>query len=180
MNAPAPDARGRAAPRHLGAALAALALIADQAHKIWMLEVYDIAARQPVRVAPGFDLVLAWNPGVSYSLFAASTDTGRWLLLALTLAVTAGLAVWLWRAPDRPTACGLGLVVGGALGNAWDRYSYGAVADFFHFFIDTERFGRLSWYVFNVADVAIVAGVALLLYEGFRPSREAGADQPAG
>jgi signal peptidase II len=180
VNAPAPERRRGPSPRLLGAALAALALVIDQAHKIWMLEVYDIAARQPVRIAPVFDLVLAWNPGVSYSLFAASTDTGRWLLLALTLSVTAGLAIWMWRAPDRLTASGLGLVVGGALGNAWDRYSYGAVADFFHFFLDTERFGRLSWYVFNLADVAIVAGVALLLYESVRPSNEAGGDRAAG
>jgi signal peptidase II len=64
--------------------------------------------------------------------------------------------------------------VGGALGNAYDRYAYGAVADFFYLFLDTERFGRLSWYVFNIADVAIVAGVALLLYESFFPSNSSG------
>ncbi len=159
-------------PRALGLSIAAVCLIADQAHKLWMLNVYDIAARQPVRVAPFLDLVMAWNPGISYSLFAAETETGRWTLLGFTLLATSALAVWLWRAPDRLSASALGLIVGGALGNAYDRYAYGAVADFFYFFLDTERFGRLSWYVFNIADVAIVAGVALLLYESFLPSRD--------
>ncbi len=175
----AADAAAGPSPRWLGAGLALGALVVDQAHKLWMLYVYDIAARQPVRVTPFFDLVLAWNPGVSYSLFAASTDAGRWILLALTLAVTAGLAAWMWRAPNRLSGSGLGLIVGGALGNAWDRYSYGAVADFFYFFVDTERFGRLSWYVFNIADAAIVAGVALLLYESIRSDRGTGPGQTA-
>lgn len=161
-------------PRALGLAIAAVCLIADQAHKLWMLFVYDIAARQPVHVAPFLDLVMAWNPGISYSLFAAETEAGRWTLLGVSLVVTAGLFIWLWREPDRLIASGLGLIVGGALGNAYDRYAYGAVADFFYLFLDTERFGRLSWYVFNIADVAIVAGVALLLYESFFPSNSSG------
>ena len=153
--------------RALGLWTAGAILLADQVHKHWMLFVYDIAARQPVHVTPFLDLVMAWNPGISYSLFATSTQTGRLALLAITLAITAGLAVWLWRTPDRLTALGLGFIVGGALGNAWDRYAYGAVADFFYLYLDTERWGRLSWYVFNLADVAIVAGVALLLYQSF-------------
>lgn len=157
-----------ASPRALGIALAAGTLVVDQAHKHWMLFAYDIAARQPVRVTSFFDLVMAWNYGVSYSLFATQTQTGRLLLLAVTLSITAGLTVWLWRAGDRLTGAGLGFIVGGALGNAWDRYAYGAVADFFHFFLDTERWGRISWYVFNLADVAIVAGVGLLLYQSLR------------
>lgn len=164
---------GAPSPRVLGLSIAAVCLIADQAHKLWMLFVYDIAARQPVHVAPFLDLVMAWNPGISYSLFAAESAAGRWTLLGVTLLATTGLSVWLWLAPDRLTASGLGFIVGGALGNAYDRYAYGAVADFFYFFLDTERFGRLSWYVFNIADVAIVAGVAVLLYESVFPSKAA-------
>lgn len=156
-------------PRTLGLLTAAFALVADQAHKHWMLFSYDIQSRQPVRLTSFFELVMAWNPGISYSLFATETPTGRWLLLAFTLAATAALGVWLWRSVDRLTSLGLGLIVGGALGNAYDRFQYGAVADFFYLFLDTERWGRLSWYVFNIADVAIVAGVALLLYESFKP-----------
>jgi signal peptidase II len=152
-------------PRALGLVAAAGALLADQAHKFWMLDVYDIAARQPVHVTPFLDLVMAWNPGISYSLLPADTAAGRWGLLALALGATLVLGVWMWRTRLMATALGLGLIVGGALGNAWDRYAYGAVADFFLFHIDTARWGRLNWYVFNLADVAIVAGVVLLLYD---------------
>lgn len=157
----------RIGPRALGLWIAGAILLADQAHKHWMLFVYDIAQRQPVRVTSFFELVMAWNPGISYSLFATETQTGRLILLGVTLLITAGLTVWLWKASDRITATALGLIVGGALGNAWDRYAYGAVADFFHFYIDTQSWGRVSWYIFNIADVAIVAGVALLLYQSF-------------
>jgi signal peptidase II len=118
-----------------------------------------------VRVAPFLDLVMAWNPGISYSLLPADTAAGRWGLLALALAATVVLGAWMWRTPLRPTGLGLGLIVGGALGNVYDRYAYGAVADFFLFHLDTERWGRLNWYVFNLADVAIVAGVGFLLYD---------------
>ncbi|MFN3889332.1 MAG: signal peptidase II [Beijerinckiaceae bacterium] len=171
--------------RALGLWTAGLILLADQVHKHWMLFVYDIAARQPVRITPFFDLVMAWNPGISYSLFAAETQTGRLTLLGVTLLITAGITVWLWRAGDRVTGLALGFIVGGALGNAWDRYAYGAVADFFHLYLDTERWGRLSWYIFNIADVAIVAGVALLLYQSLfdgsgNGSRPDSAEKTAG
>jgi signal peptidase II len=149
-----------ATPRLLGLACAAAALVIDQAHKLWMLNSYGIEARQPVRLTPFFDLVMAWNPGVSYSLFSARTEEGRWMLLGLTLAATLVLGIWMWRTKLPLTAAGLGMIVGGALGNAYDRFAYGAVADFFHFHV-----GTFSWYVFNLADCAIVAGVALLLYE---------------
>ena len=152
-------------PRTLGLIAAAATLLADQTHKLWMLNVYDITARQPVRVGPFLDLVMAWNPGISYSLLSAETPAGRWALLGLALAATLALGVWMWRAPLPATGLGLGLIVGGALGNAYDRYAYGKVADFFLLHVDTERWGRINWYVFNLADVAIVAGVALLLYD---------------
>ena len=158
----------------LAGVLAALAMLAvDQGHKFWMLYIYGIADRQPVALGPWMDLVLAWNPGVSYSLFSATTDTGRRLLLAVALAATLALSVWLWFAKTVPLALGLGLIIGGALGNAWDRFAYGAVADFFHFHI-----GTFSWYIFNLADCGIVAGVGLLLYDNLHGS--SGAVKPAG
>jgi len=148
------------AARWIGVAAALGALSLDQLHKNWALFVFDIAARQPVHVTPFFDMILAWNRGISYSLFPADSDRGRYLLLALTLVATVFLAAWLWRAKNGLTSLALGLLVGGALGNALDRALYGAVADFFLFHV-----GRFSWYVFNLADVAIVAGVGVLLYE---------------
>ncbi len=95
----------------------------------------------------------------------ATTDIERYLLLALALAAIVLLFVWLWRSRSRLSALALGLIIGGALGNAYDRWAYGAVADFFRFHV-----GDLSWYVFNLADVAIVAGVALLLLESLFPT----------
>ena len=144
-------------------ALAALAMLAiDQGHKFWMLYSFDIASRQPVAIGPWLDLVLAWNPGISYSLFSTSTDTGRAILLGFTLLATLSLIVWLWFAQHRLMSLAIGLIIGGALGNAYDRYAYGAVADFFHF--HTANF---SWYIFNLADCGIVVGVAILLYDAF-------------
>jgi signal peptidase II len=140
------------------AALAAFAL--DQGFKYWALFVADVATRQPLRLAPFFDIILVWNPGISYSLFPADSVRARYVLLALALTATGMLAFWLWRARHVLTSIALGLLVGGALGNAIDRYCYGAVADFFLFHV-----GRFSWYVFNIADVAIAVGVAVLLLE---------------
>jgi signal peptidase II len=155
-------------PRALGALVAALTLAVDQANKLWLIFVFGIAARQPVELAPFFDVVFAKNPGISYSLFSARTGVQRFALLAVTLVATACLAFWLWRAKSRLVALALGLIVGGALGNAYDRLAYGFVADFYHFHV-----GSFSWYIFNLADAAIVIGVGLLivdsLFFGERP-----------
>ncbi|WP_342642759.1 signal peptidase II [Rhodoligotrophos ferricapiens] len=140
--------------------IALLCLAVDQAFKWWMLAVYDIAARGVVQVTSFFDLVLVWNRGVSYGWFTQHSAAGRWLLVGLSLAVIIGLSIWL-SINRRPLAnLALGMIVGGAVGNLIDRLVHGAVADFFSF----HAFGY-SWYVFNIADVAIVAGVAALLYD---------------
>ncbi len=128
--------------------------VVDQASKQWLLRGFDIAARQPVRVAPVLDLVLAWNKGISYSLFTTDSRNGPWILLGVTLAATVlldRLALALDGDRSRPSA--LGLLIGGALGNAYDRFAYGAVVDFVYFHV-----GGFSWYIFNGADCAIVAG----------------------
>ena len=137
--------------------LAALVFAVDQAHKFWMLNVYDINAKAPVSLTSFFDLVMVWNKGISYGLF--TTHTQEWLI-ALSLVITAVLWLWACGADRAFSAAALALIIGGALANAFDRALRGAVADFFHFHYQT-----FSWYVFNLADVAIVAGVALLLYE---------------
>lgn len=156
-------------PRGGGVLAAALALALDQGHKFWMLHIYDVAARQPVRIAPFLDVVMSWNRGISYSLFAGHGDAARWALLALQLAIVAGLCVWLARTPTRLTALALGFIVGGALGNAFDRLFRGAVADFFYFHTELPA-GPLANYVFNVADAFITIGVTLLLAESLSPS----------
>lgn len=151
-------------PRVLGLLAALVAALADQAHKYWMLDVFGIGGRQPITLTPFLDVVLSWNYGVSYSLFQTHESLGRALLLAGQGVIVAGLVWWLWRAQSRLITLAIGLVVGGALGNAADRLTRGAVADFFYFHT-TLPVGPLANYVFNVADVAITAGVALLLFE---------------
>ena len=154
--------------RLIGLAAAIVAIAIDQASKIWLLRVFDLPARAPVRLAPWLDLVLAWNRGISYSLLTANTDAGRWLLIAGTVAATALLAYWLARARTRLTGLALGLLIGGALGNVADRILYGAVVDFVFFHV-----GAFRWYIFNGADCAIVIGVGLLVLELIRPPAQA-------
>lgn len=157
-----------ASPRVLGLTAALAAAVLDQAHKFWMLNVFGIEARQPITLTPFLDIVLSWNYGVSYSLFPAHEGFARALLLAGQGVIVLGLLWWMWRVHSRLTAAALGLVVGGAIGNAADRVTRGAVADFFYLHT-TLPVGPLANYVFNVADVAITAGVALLLYESLFP-----------
>ena len=149
----------------LGFALALLVFVVDQAHKWWMLNIYDIGARGPVAFTPFLDLLLVWNKGVSYGLFDTNAQG---ILVGLSLLVCAVLWIWLCRSHRPVTVAAIGLVIGGALANALDRLTRGAVADFFQL-----HWNGWSWYVFNLADVAIVAGVALLLYE-FLPGTERG------
>jgi signal peptidase II len=146
-------------PRTFGILIALVTLVLDQASKLWVLFVFDLPIRGRVPVLPFTDLVMVWNRGVSYGLFQQHTDVGRWLLIAVTLAVSLFLARWLWRETDAPNVIGLGLVLGGAIGNGIDRVAYGAVADFV-----LLHAGGFEWYVFNVADAAIVVGVVFLLY----------------
>jgi signal peptidase II len=152
----------------LGLAVFLVTLILDQAHKWWMLNVYDIADKGRVYVTPFLDLVYVKNIGISYSLFDQESFAGQVMLAAFGAAATAALWVWLAKgASGRLLAVSLGLIMGGAIGNAIDRLVLGGVADFF----SLHAFG-FYWYVFNIADVAIVAGVIGLLYDSLVPSRK--------
>jgi signal peptidase II len=154
----------------LGLGIAALTVAADQAHKAWMLYVYDIGAKSPVALTPFFDLVLVWNQGISYGLLPQQGALGRFGLILFAVAASLALAVWLAHVTSSLAAASIGLIIGGAIGNAIDRIVYGAVADFFSF----HAFG-FEWYVFNIADTAIVAGVVGLLYESlFKGHKKAG------
>ena len=152
-----------------GLIVAALALIVDQASKFYLLHVYDIVTHGAVRLAPFFDIVLVWNRGISYGWFQAETGLTQALLLAVKLAAVIALGFWLWSTTSRLVALGLGLIIGGAIGNGIDNLLYGAVVDFAYFHLQWGG-RRFDWYVFNLADVAIVAGVIGLLYDSFRPS----------
>ena len=133
--------------------------------KFWLLDSFDIASRQPVSLTPFIDLLLVFNTGISYGLFPEAGGTvGQWALFAFKAGAVIFLWVWLSRAPSRLTALALGLVIGGAVGNAIDRFHWPGVLDFVLFHIEMADFS-FRWYVFNLADVAIVAGVIGLLYE---------------
>jgi signal peptidase II len=149
-----------------GLVVAAAVLALDQATKLWLLYVFDIARRDAVRVTPFFDLVLAWNTGISYGWFQTESAAGQGLLLAIKATAVIVLAIWMARSQTRIAAVALGLIIGGALGNAIDSLAYGAVVDFAHFHVQLGE-KDFSWYVFNLADTAIVAGVAALLYDSF-------------
>ena len=151
----------------LGLAAAAIACLLDQALKLWLLYGYRLGDKGMVPVAPFVDLVLTWNAGISYGWFQQDGPFGQYALLALKIIAVALLWIWLGRATTRVSAVGLGLIIGGALGNAIDRLVHGAVVDFVLLHAETATW-RFHWYVFNLADVAIVAGVAGLLYESLR------------
>lgn len=146
-----------------GLLLALIVLVADQASKNWVL--YELGfiecpACLPVEVSSFFNLTMVWNEGISYGLFPADSPNEKYLLIGFSIVMALILTWWLVRADGRWLAAGLGLVIGGAIGNVIDRFLYGAVVDFFHF----HAFGY-SWYVFNVADAAIVLGVGAILID---------------
>jgi signal peptidase II len=146
------------------AALAVLAL--DQASKLWLLFVFDIARRGTVKLTPFFDLVLAWNVGISFGWFQNDGLVAQTILMIVKAVAVIVLAIWMARSRTLMATLALGLIIGGAIGNAIDRLAYGAVVDFalFHLQLGGNTY---NWYVFNLADVAIVAGVAALLYDSF-------------
>jgi signal peptidase II len=147
-----------------GLAVAVASAAADQLAKLWLIYGFDLGGRGLVTLAPFLDLVVAWNTGISYGLFPQEGAVGPWVLLAVKALAVGLLWIWLARASSRLTAASLGLIIGGAVGNAIDRLHWPGVMDFLLFHA-TFGGSRYNWYVFNLADTAIVAGVIGLLYE---------------
>ena len=149
-----------------GVSAAIVVLALDQASKLWLLFIFDIAHKGAVSVTPFFDLVLAWNVGISFGWFQNDSPVAQIILMLVKAVAVIVLAIWMARSRTAIATIALGLIIGGAVGNAIDRFAYGAVVDFalFHVQIGGNTF---NWYVFNLADVAIVAGVAALLYDSF-------------
>lgn len=144
----------------LGLSLGVLIAISDQLLKWWMLKVFDIEAKGQVVVTPFLDFVLVWNRGISFGLFQQGGMVGQILLASVAVGAVIALTWWLASMTTTIGAVGAGLVMGGAIGNGIDRLVHGAVADFFSF-----HAGDFYWYVFNIADAAIVVGVAGLMYD---------------
>ena len=122
-----------------------------------------IALEQAPRLAegipifPGFTLVFVWNPGISFGVLGGIPP---WALSALALALTAAMAVWMWRERSGLVVAALGLVIGGALGNVVDRLRHGAVVDFLDLSV-----GTYHWPAFNLADTAITMGAILMIWD---------------
>ncbi len=151
-----------------GWAIAAIVVVLDQISKFIVLNVLEFSPPGclsrgldcgRIELSPIFDLSMVWNRGISFGLFQADSDIGRWVLMAFAIGVSGALGWWL-RTVTRPlSVAALGLVIGGAVGNLIDRALFGAVVDFFDF----SGLG-FPW-VFNVADAAINVGVGLLLLD---------------
>lgn len=156
----------------LGLGLALIVLIVDQALKFYMV----LVVMDPPRIIPVtsfFDLVMVWNRGVSFGLLGDGV-VGPFALSALALVIAGVLTNWLRTAETTLLGVGLGLVIGGAIGNAIDRLHWGAVADFFSIsipFIPLTLFN--PWPSFNVADMGISVGVLIVLVDGLLPTRKA-------
>ena len=148
----------------LALALAALSFGFDQTIKWWLLNIIQMEERRQIAITPFFDLVMAWNKGVSYGLLTTNTQ-GILIIVSILIAIV--LWIWACRSQRPTTVAALGMIIGGALANALDRWIHGAVADFF-----LLHWGNWNWYIFNPADMAIVAGVGLLLYESLIETRQ--------
>lgn len=149
----------------LGLPVAALIIALDQATKTWI--VHDIMAPPRwIEVTSFFNIVMVWNKGASFGLFSTQSPWTQAILGGFAIVISIVLAVWMYRARSKWLAVALGLVIGGALGNAIDRAIYGAVADF----LDFHAYGY-HWPSFNVADIAISVGVVMLLFDGLLEKR---------
>jgi lipoprotein signal peptidase len=159
----------------IGTAVGLCVLAVDQASKWWVLNGLDLPERETIVLLPVLNLTLVWNKGITFGLFSGQNAIGSVLLAAIALGVVVALALWLRRAESAMVAAALGAIAGGAIGNVIDRARFGAVVDFIH-----AHIGNASWYVFNVADAAIVCGVATLVLDGLRgrPGARAAADPP--
>jgi len=148
----------------LGTVAGVLVLAADQFSKWWVLDVLHLPDLRQAVLLPVLNLTMVWNRGVTFGLLNGLGAWGHAVLATVALVVVVALGVWLRRAENKMTAVAIGAIAGGAIGNVIDRVRYGAVVDFIHAHVDTP-WGDVSWYVFNVADAAIVCGVAALIVD---------------
>ena len=147
--------------------LVALTVVADQASKEVLLRYLQRVGKAVPVIDDFFRLVEVWNPGVSFGMLGGDRALPAWVLSGVAILVCIGLFLWL-RRTDRPlTGWGIGLVMGGAIGNVIDRARWGAVFDFADFYVR-----QWHWPAFNVADSAIVIGVGLMLLDSLIGDKE--------
>ena len=134
----------------------------DRLSKVWIVEWLDLKNRFALEVFPPFlNLRMAWNTGINFGIGGGGPDETRWILIGLSLVISAALLWWVLRRNERKLAFGAGAVIGGALGNAWDRFEYGAVADF----LNMSCCGINNPFSFNIADIAIFVGAIWIAFK---------------
>lgn len=143
-----------------GLLIASAVVVLDQVTKLWIVNGV-MAPPRVIEMTSFFNVVMVWNTGASFGLFSTDSPWTRYLLAAVALIIVVALCLWLRRAQSRWLAAALGIVIGGAVGNVIDRFVYGAVADFLDFHL-----AGYHWPAFNVADIAITVGVAMLVLDG--------------
>ena len=155
------------------ALVAAIILILDQVSKYAVVHGLNLIEIGRIEVAPPFlNFVMAWNRGINFGLGASGADWARWALVIISLAISVAVVVWAARRDEMWFSIGAGLVVGGAIGNVIDRVLYGAVADF----LNMSCCGINNPFVFNVADIAIFGGAAVLILMSGEKKTEASDD----
>jgi len=147
-------------PLRAGISLAVLVIVVDQLTKFWIHQALVVEGPSAVTVTSFFNLVTVWNYGVSFGMFNSGSSAAAWIFIALASAISIVLAVWLIRTDRLLVSAALGLILGGAIGNVIDRARFGAVFDFLDFHL-----AGWHWPAFNVADAAIVVGVAVLFID---------------
>ncbi|MEN8236348.1 MAG: signal peptidase II [Pseudomonadota bacterium] len=153
-------------PPRLGLIIAFVILIMDQVTKWLVLDALSDLKR--VVIVPGFfDFSLAWNRGVSFSMFSSSAEFMPWVLSGIAILIVLGLLWWLAKVDTLMVSCGIGMIIGGAVGNLIDRLRFGAVVDFLDFYLVGYH-----WPTFNIADCAVTVGVGLILLDSWLMSKQ--------
>ncbi|MCW6545894.1 signal peptidase II [Yersinia ruckeri] len=150
--------------------LTLLVVIVDLGSKQWVMT--HLALGESIPLIPFFNMTYAQNPGAAFSFLADKGGWQRWFFALIAIAITVILAVLMYRSSgkQRLINCAYALIIGGALGNLFDRMVHGVVIDFIHFYVNDWHFP-----IFNLADTAICIGAALVVFEGFLSPSETAA-----
>ncbi|CAI3928413.1 Lipoprotein signal peptidase (LspA) (PDB:5DIR) [Commensalibacter communis] len=147
----------------LGIVMLVLVLVCDQLSKYWILNIFDLPEKRSVEILPFLNFTMVWNKAITFGMLGDALGQYAPIIFAVVaFSIAVGLFVWMIRAPKRCVVLSLGAIIGGAIGNIIDRVRFGAVVDFIHLHVS-----GWSWYVFNIADSAIVCGVGVLLIDAF-------------
>ena len=142
--------------------LSALVIVADQLTKTMVTQ--SLQYHEPIAILSGFNLTLVHNTGAAFSFLRDAGGWQRWFFIALSISISIFILIWLYRLPARRKwlACSLDLILGGAIGNLWDRIELGYVIDFIDIYYQTWH-----WPAFNIADSAITVGAGILIIDAF-------------